>query len=102
VDGREEVALISLRCGDWETMSRESAVLNKYGWGEIEALVSGFTEFAIWELKQVLWRHFKTQRWRDDLMKINFGGRHSNGQVVLFLQTQERDVLVQKDVFTVY
>jgi len=45
------------------------------GGGKIEALVSGFTEFAIWELKQVFWRHFKTRKWRDDLMKISFGGR---------------------------
>jgi len=71
-------------------------------YNEIEALVSGFTEFAIWELKQVFWRHFKTRRWRDDLMKISFGEKQSDGQVVLFLQTQKREVWMQKDVFTVY
>jgi len=72
------------------------------GGGEIEALVSGFTEFAIWELKQVFWRQFKTRRWKDNLMKISLGGRQSDGQVILFFQSQEREEWVQEDVFAVY
>jgi len=35
-------------------------------------------------------------------MKIGFGGRQSDGQVVLDLQILERKGWVQDDVFTVY
>jgi len=72
----------------------------RMGGGEIEALVSGFTKFAIWKLKQVF--YMETRRWRDDLMKISFGERQSDGQVILFLQTQKREVWVQEDVFSAY